>query len=383
VSVREGLGLAPPAASHHRSRSLGTLVLLGALAAACGGPVPSPTATSLTPIAAPTPSPTLPPEIAAAIEVRALYGLKNDEGYVRSVAANPTATTDVLGIPLLPAEVAELRARAKDRARVNSTVEAYGKQHEDTWAGLYLDEAGGGSLVARFTSDLARHEAALRRLVGPFGRLRVELAPRSLAELQAHVDAIEADRGWFSTIDAFLRYASFEAGGEVVVVHVSSADPEVATRITDHFDGEGWLVVESDGVGLWEGGWGDLRILLVDERANRVIPDEEREQFTCSVVPDKPAAWGGGPGIVGPDGVCRFDGRLGATGYDITIEHVAGSGDEVVVGHGRAEVRANDVTEVTIPVTTRSGVTGTRHVAAQPRVIRPCGPTAPCPMLAA
>ena len=240
---------APPAAIHPRSRSLATLVLLCALAAACGGPVPSPTATPLTPTAAPTPSPTLPPEIAAAIEVRALYGLKNDEGYVRSVAANPTATSDVLGIPLLPAEVAELRARAEDRARVISTVEAYGQRHEDTWAGLYLDEAGGGDVVAQFTRDVGRHEAALRGLVGPFGRLRLELAPRSLAELQAHVDAIEADRGWFSTIDAILRYASFDPGDDVVVVHVSSADPDVGAKITDHFDGEGWLVVESDGIG--------------------------------------------------------------------------------------------------------------------------------------
>ncbi len=349
---------APPAAIHPRSRSLATLVLLCALAAACGGPVPSPTATPLTPTAAPTPSPTLPPEIAAAIEVRALYGLKNDEGYVRSVAANPTATSDVLGIPLLPAEVAELRARAEDRARVISTVEAYGQRHEDTWAGLYLDEAGGGDVVAQFTRDVGRHEAALRGLVGPFGRLRLELAPRSLAELQAHVDAIEADRGWFSTIDAILRYASFDPGDDVVVVHVSSADPDVGAKITDHFDGEGWLVVESDGIGPWEGGRGDLRILLVDERGDHVVPDLEREQYTCRVKPDDPGAWGGGPGVVGPDGVCRFDGQLGATGYDITIEHVAGSGDGVVVGHGRAEVRANEVTEVTIPVKTRTRASG-------------------------
>ena len=346
--------------SRPRWRPLATALVSATLAAACAGPVPSPAF----PAPSATPSPTLSAGIAAAIEIRALYGLRNDEAYARSVAANPTATTDVLGIPLLPAEVVDLKDRAKDRNRVVATVEAYGKQHEDAWAGLYLDETSGGDIVARFTGDLVMHEAAIRRRIGPFGRLRLELAERSLAELQAHVDAIEADRGWFASIGAPLRYASFEPGDDVVVAHVSSADPEAAAKITDHFDGEGWLVVESDGIGPWLGGTGKLRIQIVDEWGNPLIPNLDEEEYTCRVKPDNPGAWGGGAGAVGPDGVCRFPEPLGATGYDITIEHEVLGSDRVVVGHGRARVTEDQVTEVTIPVKTLEGMSGRSPVFA-------------------
>ena len=315
------------------------------LAAGCASPAP-PDPSSSSSLA--VPSPTLPAAIAAAIDVREQYGLRSDEAYVRGVASNPLATTDVLGIPLLPAEAAELRARAADRGRVWSTVEAYGEQHRDEWAGMYLDEAGGGDVVTWFTKNVAQHAAAIRRLTGPFARLRVEQAARTLADLRSYLDRIQAERAWFAAAGAPLSFAEISEPDNDVVAYVSSADPNAPAAIVKHFGGAGWLRVVSDGIGEWKGGTGVLRVIVVDKAGAQVAPSEG-EEWHCQVKPDDPAAWAGGSGIVGPDGVCAFSGPLGATGYDITIVRLAGV-DERVIGHGRAVVAKDRTTEVTIPV---------------------------------
>jgi len=294
------------------------------------------------------PSATLPADIAAAIEVRGLYGLRDDEGYVRFVADNPLASKDVLGIPLLPQEVADLKARTANRAQVVSIVEAYGQQHPDSWAGMAVDEAGGGDVVAWFSRELARHKAGILQLTGPLAKLRVEPATWSLAELEEHAKRLRDQRAWFAATGAPLVTADVSVRDNKVVVVVSSADFEAPARIVDRFDGDGWLQVESDGTGPWTGGQGKLEIRVVDAAGNPVRARGE-EQWLCVATPDARAAWEGGPGIVGPDGVCRFAEPLGATGYDIEIRQPVGE-DIVAIGRGRAEVVADKTTEVTITV---------------------------------
>lgn len=314
-------------------------VVFGCVLAACGSAVPSGT---------PAPSPTLEPSIAAAIEVRGLYGLRDDEPYVRFVADNPLASKDALGIPLLPQELADLEARTADRAQVLAIVEAYGQQHPEAYAGMAVDESGGGDVVAWFASDLARHEAAILRRTGPLAKLRVEPASWTIAELQERAKQVRDGRPWLAETGAPLVLADVSVPDNKVVAVVSSADPDAPARIVEHFDGEGWLQVESDGTGPWTGGTGRLEVLVVDEAGNPISTPTE-EQWLCVATPDEPAAWAGGPGTVGRDGVCRFAEPLGATGYDIEIKQPVGE-DVAVIGHGRAEVAAEQRTEVTIEV---------------------------------
>ena len=287
----------------------------------------------------------MPAAIVAAIDVRQLYGLRTDPEYVMSVALNPAATIDILGIPLLPKEVADLRARAENRGRVWSTVEAYGQRHPDAWAGMYLDEAHGGDVVTWFTTDLAAHEAEIRGLVGPFARLRVESATWTLEQLDERVRQIEEARAWFMAAGAPLSFAEVALLDNEVVARVSSADPGAPAAIVEHFDGDGWLRVISDGVGPWNGGNGRLLVFVVDDRGHPVRPPED-EQWVCRATPDDPAAWAGGPGEL-IDGVCRFDGELGATWYTIDLLRRVATSEERV-GHGTVEVVADTTVEVTI-----------------------------------
>jgi hypothetical protein len=287
--------------------------------------------------------------VAAAIDMRKQYGLRAEVAYVVGVASNPLATTDVLGIPLLPAEVADLRARGADRDKLWSTVQSYGEQHPDTWAGMYLDEAGGGDVVTWFTKDVAMHEAAIRGLTGPFARVRVEPAARTLADLHGKADRIESERAWFTAAGAPLSFAEVSQPDNDVIAYVSSADPHVASTITSHFGGEGWLKVVSDGLGQWTGGTGDLRIQLVDPAGDAVGPKGD-DEWHCKVKPDDPAAWSGGPGVAGPNGICTFSDPLGATGYDVTVVRLSGL-DEQVIGRSRVTVVKDRTTDITIRVT--------------------------------
>lgn len=60
----------------------------------------------------------------------------------------------------------------------------YGEEHPETWAGVWFDNEPTVRVVAAFTGDLARHDAALRPLLRYPDRFVVESGQHSLAGLQ-------------------------------------------------------------------------------------------------------------------------------------------------------------------------------------------------------
>lgn len=71
--------------------------------------------------------------------LRAQFGLRSDLPYVRTVDADPSSTTDRLGIPLTPDEAADIGARS-DTARALGTA----AQDLDGFGGIWIDQAAGG-----------------------------------------------------------------------------------------------------------------------------------------------------------------------------------------------------------------------------------------------
>jgi hypothetical protein len=49
-------------------------------------------------------------------------------------------------------------------------VERYGAEHLDEWAGAYVDDDPNVGVIARFTGNLAVHEAQLRTILNPNAR---------------------------------------------------------------------------------------------------------------------------------------------------------------------------------------------------------------------
>lgn len=92
-------------------------------------------------------------------------------------------------------------------------VQAYGEQHPDEFAGVYYDNENAGRLVARFTENIAIHQAALDALLGGTGRVLVLDAVFTEAALAAIVESIGRDHQ--QLVDQGITFVS----GGVDVIH--------------------------------------------------------------------------------------------------------------------------------------------------------------------
>jgi hypothetical protein len=85
-------------------------------------------------------------------------------------------------------------------------VTRYGEEHPGTWAGVWFDNEPAVRIVAAFTSDVARHDAALRPRLRHPDRLVVRRSPHSLSDL----------RQLRREIERTLRQQSADAGRPVL-----------------------------------------------------------------------------------------------------------------------------------------------------------------------
>ena len=153
-----------------RHRPLLGILLVAAVVLACGegAPPPSPEAAQPTAPADPSmegPVVLSPAEVAQAIAVRREFGLREDEAWVRAVAANPTAVMD-FGVPMMPFERDEIMRRPNGEEGITTAVQDYLGKHADVSGGLYIDQARGGIVTILVTDDPAPHQAALAELIG-------------------------------------------------------------------------------------------------------------------------------------------------------------------------------------------------------------------------
>jgi hypothetical protein len=114
-------------------------------------------------------------------------------------------------------------------------VTRYGEEHPETWAGAWFDNEPTVRIVAAFTGDVDRHDAALRSLVRHPARLVVQMRAHSLSDLRQVRQEIEGT----------LRQRAAEAGRPVLtsiglgkaVIHVAlQADQEnVASELATRY----------------------------------------------------------------------------------------------------------------------------------------------------
>ena len=171
------------------ARSIAIVVLALALTACLAISGSSPTA-SADPLAG------LDAETRQAIEIRQQLGLRADLAWVQQMAADPDADTQMLGIPLTRAEAREIErwfAQGHGAAMIANT---YAAEHEDTFAGLYVDQQRGGKVVVLFTADIEAHQAALDALGGEPGFIVVEagaFTQSALNRIQEKIDDSSQD----------------------------------------------------------------------------------------------------------------------------------------------------------------------------------------------
>ncbi len=290
-----------------------------------------------------TPRALSPEDLQAAIRFRMKVGFRSDADYILRVAADPSSQSGLFayGTPLLPEERAELDRRAQNGQALIEVVETYGAAHADEWAGAYLDTHT-GDFVALFTDSINEHEASIRSRVSPEAQIVVRKVRWTYEELRVRQPRITSDVAWFESIGA--RYQGIGIGviENAVTVKVSSGDPDAPRQIIEHFDGSDWLVVDSDGIGQWEGAYGSAAITVL----TRSGPAEPA--LLCRLWPDVPSAVLNDEILTGFDGLCRVK-RLPATGYSVEVQALPDDGSPwQVVGRGRLIVEPDAEARLTI-----------------------------------
>lgn len=273
-------------------------------------------------------SPSLGPteaEIEDAVRFRREFGLPSDRAWVEQVAADPASAEGLatFGIPLLPAEVADLLARIGSQRDITPIVMRYGATQPDSWAGAFIDQAAGGAVVAQFTSNLERHERHLRALLPAGARFEVREVRWSRAELDRFAGEIIAEQDWFTTLGLEFYAAEVDEEGNLVRVRYRGPRDERDGVIAAHFGTPDWLLLVATPP-RWTGPIGDLTIQIVDRDGRPV-------QLTCLIGTADPAA----PNIeraMGSreDGICQWD-NLPAVRFHITITASTDGDDDIIV----------------------------------------------------
>ncbi len=308
------------------------VVLLGV---GCGSPPAVPSGGPATITA----TPELDSATAAAVRFRTSFGLRVDLDYIRAVAVDKTASTE-FGVPLLPAEVAEIQRRGANADRVVPIVNRYAADHPEAFGGLWIDQQHGGIVTVAFTRDIELHTRALMTQLGGAGIVAVRTARYSEEELRQLQDRIVADSAWFKSIPALLRGVGFDPAVNAVEIEVSTANPLITDMIVARFGiPRDAIVVNSDGTGVALEPWGRIKGKVVG-----IAPDVLAE-LTLQYESDRVGAECG----MGDVGIgIALDGtfELPCQGGHWTIR--AGRGIDDIVAEGVVDVRPGGNATVTL-----------------------------------
>ncbi len=182
----------------------------------------------------------------AAIRFRQQFALPASLEHVRAVSRNPAAIRDY-GVPLLPAEVAEIEGRSTAAGPAVLLIEEYGAEHPEQFGGVYLDQAAEGQIVALFTAGLERHLSGVWDAVWPelpalpIRFKQVAHSLHDLVELQDRI-ANETDEWAAAGIDITAILVDIVRNEVEVAVAGSGAVAEAA--LVDRY-GSGWIRVSA------------------------------------------------------------------------------------------------------------------------------------------
>lgn len=250
------------------SRSVLALSVTFTIALIACGTTPQPTA-------APSPTATarIEPtarELTSALRFRTTFGLRADEAWIRAVFNDP-ASDGTFGVPLLPSEVAAVMNAQAAANAVSDLVSAYGATVPEDWAGMYVDQKAGGTVVARFKANVNEHRTALLALLPAGAKVDVRSATWSDAELRGFIAQVEQESDWFPTIGTKLFTVEIAGLDNLGGIDALFNGPKgAAGAIEAHFGNPPWLRAVWFGPLEWTGPRGDLEVYTRDSAGRRV-----------------------------------------------------------------------------------------------------------------
>lgn len=322
-------------------RQGGIVAVLAALVAVgCASPTDELKTADPTPVVTSSPSSRAYDEadVTEWIAFRTRYGLRSDRPYILSVAADPASTNDT-GIPLTPGELAALGSLNVAQADLIAAIKEYGGSRARAYAGMVVD---GSTVVLQVAGPVAPHVAALKAILGRTDGWEVREVRWTLTELQGFADTVEASRPWFEGRDMLVPGPAVDEGLNAVLVDYFARDRAVGEQLAQHLGDPAWLEMRYGGPPPFTGARGRLEVKVVDGHGRPI------EGLYCQAFPVDPTvnADTGESFSTNSKGICSQLHLPGAT-YRIVVNRLK-DGEPIPIGKGRATVRADTTSRITI-----------------------------------
>lgn len=220
----------------HRARLAGGL-LLAAFALAAAAPAAAQVPSGATP---PPPSEQREAQVDAAVDFREDFGLRSDRAYVAALEAGGERFArglEAFGFALTSGELAAIAGRERVADAVGPVVERYVERRAgDSFAGLYIDQADGGTIRVGFTDGASERLRRLRSRAPFPGMIETFRADDSEAELERLAREVSAALPELGALGA--HRVSLDVSRGVVRVVASEATDELRAELAERFPGE-------------------------------------------------------------------------------------------------------------------------------------------------
>lgn len=197
-------------------------------------------------------------ELQSWIRFRLVYGLRADVEWALAVANDPTASSEIFGVPLLPSELEQVGEAIVSAQGLVSIARGYADDFPE-FAGTWLELP---RVVLAFSDRVPEHRVEVDALFGD--KAIVREVQFSLVQLQLFIKTMGADRAWFSSVGAEVVDFGIDEALNSVQVHLRSTDPAIEGSARERFGDTGWMQFTYDGPGPWKGAVGDLEVTVVD-----------------------------------------------------------------------------------------------------------------------
>jgi hypothetical protein len=313
------------------------ITLAGLIVVGCSAQPPSP------PESVP---PAIPREVVAeAMKLRQDFGLRADEGWIVVVERDPRSSDEPFGVRLTPDEIAVLEARARNAEAVLPVVVAYGYEHVDDFGGAYIDQRGGGFVVALFKGGTEIRADALSGLLHPDAKWAIRQVQYSEAALNALHDRVASDAAWLKSAGILLLSVATDVPTNRVEIVYDSQDAGAVDVIRERYPPGDMLTLVLDPHPVAFLPRGSLAGRVVDSRG-QPVPD-----LLIRAIGDIADAEPDGGVAYGTDAEGAFlIPRLAAMGWE--VQALIGIPDDgwKVVGSVPVDVVAETTTSVVIQV---------------------------------
>ena len=162
--------------------NLGPATLVQPTPKGAGNERPKPSAANSTP--ASVPAITARKDLAHQIQVRKQFGLDASPAFVAGLQGKPGLDSNYIGVPITPAEAAEMEARNRAGLKLASIDAVLSAQQPGTFGGTWIDQAAGGVVVIASTDPASVNTDEVKALLPLGTKTEVRKVAVSLAYLR-------------------------------------------------------------------------------------------------------------------------------------------------------------------------------------------------------